>query len=158
MLYRNIAERGGPWLCADSLRAAITAGAHRGRLPVGLPIGAFFIGAIHGIAPQIAPQIGAILEIALITDANAASRCGTKLVNPGDKLADVLQSCGSPVAQASDGPVIRNNGVPRKGSQKTDVVVYGPNGGAYQYMLFINDELVRVDLRRDAPAGNILRW
>lgn len=144
MLYCNTPVRSGPWLCAESLRAAITAGAHRGRLPVGLPIGAFFIGAI--------------LEIALITDANAASRCGTKLVNPGDKLADVLQSCGSPVTQASDGPVIRNNGVPRKGSQKTDVVVYGPNGGAYQYMLFINDELVRVDLRREAPAGNILRW
>lgn len=106
----------------------------------------------------IKPSMALLFACMLITDANAASRCGTKLVNPGDKLADVLKSCGSPVAQASDGPVIRNNGVPRKGSQKADVVVYGPNGGAYQYMLFINDELVRVDLRREAPAGNILRW
>ena len=52
----------------------------------------------------------------------------------------------------------RNNGVPRKGSQKTDVVVYGPKGGAYQYMLFINDELIRVDVRRQAPSENILKW
>ena len=106
----------------------------------------------------IKPSMALLFACMLMTGANAASRCGTKLVNPGDKLADVLQLCGSPVARASDGPVIRNNGVPRKGSQKTDVVVYGPNGGAYQYMLFINDELVRVDLRREAPAGNILRW
>lgn len=103
-------------------------------------------------------SLGILLTCLLITNADAASRCGTRLVNPGDKLDDVLQSCGDPVAQASDGPVIRNNGVPRKGSQKTDVIVYGPNGGAYQYMLFINDELIRVDTRREAPTGNILKW
>ena len=105
----------------------------------------------------IKSSLGLLFACVLMSNADAASCCGTKLVNPGDKLDDVLQSCGSPLAQASDGPVIRNNGVPRKGSQKTDVIVYGPNGGAYQYMLFINDELIRVDVRREAPSGNILK-
>ncbi|WP_342214195.1 MULTISPECIES: DUF2845 domain-containing protein [unclassified Pseudomonas] len=98
------------------------------------------------------------LACLLIASADATSRCGTRLVNTGDTLDYVLQSCGKPLAQASNGPVIRNNGVPRKGSQKTDVIVYGPNGGAYQYMLFINDELIRVDVRREAPNGNVLKW
>ncbi|AIS16145.1 hypothetical protein LT40_01505 [Pseudomonas rhizosphaerae] len=106
----------------------------------------------------IKSSIGLLLACMLMPSADAASRCGTRLVNPGDKLDDVLQSCGRPVAQASDGPVVRNNGVPREGSQKTDVVVYGPRGGAYQYMLFINDELIKVDVRREAPTGNILKW
>lgn len=94
----------------------------------------------------------------LITSAQAASRCGMGLVNPGDKLEEVLHLCGNPVARASDGPIMSNNDVPRKNSQKTDVLVYGPNGGAYQYMLFINGELIRVDVRRKAPTGNILKW
>ena len=94
----------------------------------------------------------------LTTPADASSRCGTNLINPGNKLDDVLLLCGKPIAQASDGPATRNNGVPRKGSQKTDVIVYGPNGGAYQYLLFINDQLIKADVRREAPIGNILKW
>lgn len=94
----------------------------------------------------------------LTTPADASSRCGTKLITPSNKLNDVLLLCGKPIAQATDGPAIRNTGVPHKRSQKTDVIVYGPNGGAYQYMLFINDQLIKADVRRKAPTGNILKW
>jgi hypothetical protein len=108
---------------------------------------------------MLAKSLAAIFLIgSILNEASAATRCGSRLVNSGDKLENVLQTCGQPVAQASDGPVMRNNGVPRKGAQKTDVLVYGPNGGAYQYMLFINDKLIRVDTRRSEPSGNLLKW
>jgi hypothetical protein len=47
---------------------------------------------------------------------------------------------------------MRNNGVPRKGLQKTAVVVYGPRG-RHTNTLFINDEQIKVDVRREAPTG-----
>ncbi|WP_076017686.1 DUF2845 domain-containing protein [Pseudomonas sp. ATCC PTA-122608] len=108
---------------------------------------------------MLAQRLAAIVLLcSILNEASAASRCGAKLVNSGDTLENVLQTCGQPVAQDSDGPVMRNNGVPRKGAQKTEVLVYGPNGGAYQYMLFINDKLIRVDTRRNEPSGNLLKW
>lgn len=102
--------------------------------------------------------LAAITATFMIGHVSAAMRCGTKLVNVGDQIASVLQECGRPVVHQTAGPVMRNNGVPRKGSSKQDVVVYGPTGGAYQYLLFVNDELVRVDMRRSAPSGNVLDW
>jgi hypothetical protein len=98
------------------------------------------------------------LMCSILNEASATTRCGTRLVNSGDTLENVLQTCGQPVAEDSHGPVMQHNGVPRKGAQKTDVLVYGPNGGAYQYMLFINDKLIRVDTRRNEPSGNLLKW
>ena len=100
----------------------------------------------------------AIIATFVVEHVSAAMRCGTKLVSVGDQIADVLEECGRPVVHESNGPVLRSNGVPRKGSSKQDVVVYGPNGGAYQYLLFVNDELIRVDMRRSAPSGNVLKW
>ena len=102
--------------------------------------------------------LAAIIATFLVGNVSAAMRCGTKLINAGDQISDVIEECGRPVVHQSSGPVLRNNGVPRKGSSKQDVVVYGPKGGAYQYLLFVNDELVRVDMRRSAPSGNVLNW
>ena len=106
----------------------------------------------------VKPLVAMFLICSVLNEASATTRCGTNLINSGDTLENVLHTCGQPVAQDSDGPVMRNNGVPRKGAQKTDVLVYGPNGGAYQYMLFINDKLIRVDTRRNEPSGNLLKW
>lgn len=97
--------------------------------------------------------IAAMIATFWIGHVSAAMRCGTKLINVGDQIANVLEDCGRPIVHESDGPAMRNNGVPRKGSSKQDVVVYGPSGGAYQYLLFVNDELIRVDMRRSAPSG-----
>ena len=96
--------------------------------------------------------------IPIMGSAVAAMRCGTGLVNVGGKIADVLQACGQPVAQDAEGLALRNNGIPQKGSSKQDVLVYGPNGGSYQYLLFVNDELVRIDMRREAPGSDLLHW
>ncbi|MBD1597205.1 DUF2845 domain-containing protein [Pseudomonas typographi] len=104
------------------------------------------------------PRVMATALMAVALPAHASMRCGTRLINGGDRLAEVIQVCGSPVAQASQGPAHKGNGSPRRGAQKTDVLVYGPNGGAYQYLLFVNEELIRVDLRRQAPTGDLLRW
>lgn len=102
--------------------------------------------------------LAAIIATFFTGQVSATMRCGTKLVNVGDRIADVLEQCGRPLVHESAGPVKRTDGVPRKGSSKQDVIVYGPGGGAYQYLLFINDELIRVDMRRSAPSGNVLEW
>ncbi|MFF7706266.1 DUF2845 domain-containing protein [Pseudomonas sp. NPDC007930] len=83
------------------------------------------------------------------TAASATMRCGTHLINNGDALDEVLGVCGAPAKHTTEQPTLNRQN--RQQAQKTDVVVYGPNGGAYQYLLFVNDALVRVDLRRDAP-------
>lgn len=102
--------------------------------------------------------VGCLFLSLYLSPVEAASRCGRKLINLDTLLADVISVCGQPAAHASQAPALRANGVPRKGSAKTDVLVYGPSGGAWQYMLFRNEMLIRVDMRRKAPEGNLLKW
>lgn len=90
--------------------------------------------------------------------AQATLRCATRLIDIGDPLAKLIHVCGPPAKQASMGPVLKANGLPRKGSQKIDVMVYGPSGGAYRYLLFVNEVLTRVDWRRQPPANDLLQW
>ncbi|WP_225772586.1 DUF2845 domain-containing protein [Pseudomonas sp. Marseille-Q5115] len=97
-----------------------------------------------------------MVALACIPPAQASTRCGRELINPGARLDEVLSRCGPPAAQASQPPALCPNGVPRKGATKTDVLVYGPNGGAWKYWRFQNDVLIRVDTRREAPDGNLL--
>lgn len=95
--------------------------------------------------------IAAILGLMFASTANATLRCGTHLVSAGDPLQDVLSTCGAPTAHTTEGPTLRANGLPRKDAQKIDIVVYGPSGGAYQYLLFVSDKLVNVQMRRTPP-------
>jgi hypothetical protein len=58
-------------------------------------------------------------------------RCGTALVSEGAPMAEVLEKCGPPARQDSQGPGARprhNNGY--WNSAKISVWVYGPDGGA----------------------------
>lgn len=85
-------------------------------------------------------------------------RCGAKLAADGAALADVIESCGQPAARAEQGPALRSSGVPRKGADKLEVLVYGPRGGAWQYLLFRNGKLLKVEMRRQPPEGDLLKW
>ena len=75
-----------------------------------------------------------MLALASIPTAEASTRCGRELINPGARLDEVLSRCGQPAAQASQPPALR------------------PNGGAWKYWRFQNDVLIRVDTRREAPG------
>ncbi len=85
-------------------------------------------------------------------------RCGPALVAEGDTMAHISATCGPPLASASEGPALRPNGVPRWNAARISVWVYGPNGGAYQYLRFIDERLVEIDLRRQPPAAPLLPW
>jgi hypothetical protein len=83
-------------------------------------------------------------------------RCGTALVGEGAQMAEVLDKCGEPARQDSQGPVARplnNNGY--WNSAKISVWVYGPDGGAYQYLRFVDERLVRIEMRRKAPGASL---
>ena len=84
--------------------------------------------------------------------ANASTmRCGTSLINEGDPMGVVLEKCGTPLKQSSEGPATWANGVPRPNAAKITIWVYGPNGGSYRYLRFIDDKLVQVESKRSAP-------
>ncbi|WP_263262625.1 DUF2845 domain-containing protein [Pseudomonas sp. RIT-PI-S] len=90
--------------------------------------------------------------------AHATLRCGTGLVAEGDLMADITARCGAPIASASEGPALQPNGMPRLNAARISVWVYGPNGGGYQYLRFVDERLVEIELRRRPPNGPLLPW
>lgn len=90
-----------------------------------------------------------LLLVALASDVSATMRCGTALISNGDSASTVLQKCGAPDTQTSEGPALRANGVPYRDSAKVSHWVYGPRSGAYQHLRFIDDKLVSIETRRD---------
>lgn len=106
-----------------------------------------------------AALILALSGIAAMTSTAAASmRCGTRFVEVGAKMALVQDKCGQPTKVQSEGPAMRNNGVPRKGAAKITIWVYGPSGGSYQYLRFIDENLVEIQFRRSAPEESLFPY
>ncbi|GAB0062717.1 hypothetical protein B1F73_25345 [Pseudomonas syringae] len=80
---------------------------------------------------------------------NATMRCGTSLISEGDSMSTVLEKCGPPLRKSSEGPARRPNGVPKLNAATITIFVYGPNGGSYQYLRFIDDKLIEIDMKRE---------
>ena len=53
---------------------------------------------------------------------------------------------------------MRNNGIPKKGAAKITIWVYGPSGGSYRYLRFIDEDLVEIQLRRSAPQESLFPY
>lgn len=86
-------------------------------------------------------------------------RCGTALVGEGAQMAEVLDKCGQPPRQDSQGPASRPYGYNGYwNSAKISIWVYGPDGGAYQYLRFVDDRLVEIEMRRRAPGTSLFPW
>ncbi|WP_311968983.1 DUF2845 domain-containing protein [Pseudomonas baltica] len=107
-----------------------------------------------------AKDVLSILAAAMLLttqQADAGSmRCGTALVSEDTPMAEVLEKCGPPARQDSEGPVARpktNNGY--WNSAKISIWVYGPDGGAYQYLRFVDERLVSIEMSRKAPGQNL---
>ena len=97
----------------------------------------------------------AVLVFSLQAQAGSM-RCGTALVSEDIPMAEVLEKCGPPVRQDSQGPVARprnNNGY--WNSAKISIWVYGPDGGAYQYLRFVDERLVNIEMSREAPGASL---
>jgi hypothetical protein len=82
-------------------------------------------------------------------DASATMRCGTSLIYDGDSAQTVREKCGAPDKETSEGPALRANGVPNRNAAKVSHWVYGPQGGAYHHLRFIDDKLVSIETRRN---------
>lgn len=87
--------------------------------------------------------------LALSTSSEASSmRCGTSIVVEGDTMQQVLDKCGPPDSKEVWQPKLRVNGVPEKGAAKLEFWIYGPSGGVYRKLRFIDDRLVQVEMER----------
>lgn len=90
------------------------------------------------------------LAILLFADAASATmRCGTALISLGDTADVVRQKCGAPDSSVDQMPALRSNGVPKLGTAKVSLWVYGPRNGARQHLRFIEDKLVEIETKRD---------
>jgi hypothetical protein len=100
---------------------------------------------------QIILKVARLMTFAMLIyagNAKATMRCGTSLINLGDAVQLVLAKCGEPAKKTSEGPALRNNGVPKMNAAKISLWVYGPHGGSYRYLRFIDDKLVSIEIRR----------
>jgi hypothetical protein len=87
--------------------------------------------------------------LVLSTSSEASSmRCGTSIVAEGDTMQQVLEKCGPPNSKEVWQPKLRVNGVPEKGAAKLEFWTYGPSGGVYRKLRFIDDRLVQVEMER----------
>lgn len=89
------------------------------------------------------------LTFATLFEASASERCGTSIIHEGDLMAQVLKKCGEPERRSAEGPAMRANGVPRRNAATISEFVYGPANGAYRYLHFIDEKLIRIEMRRD---------
>lgn len=92
------------------------------------------------------------LGLAILLFANTAEatmRCGTALISLGDTADVVRQKCGAPESSVDQMPALRSNGVPKLGTAKVSLWVYGPRNGAKQHLRFIEDKLVEIETKRD---------
>lgn len=80
--------------------------------------------------------------------AGGTMRCGSALVSLGESAQVVRLKCGEPDTESSEGPALRNNGVPRRNAAKIMDWKYGPHHGMYQQLRFIDDKLVSIQSRR----------
>ena len=81
--------------------------------------------------------------------ADATMRCGTALISLGDTADVVRQKCGAPESSVDQMPALRSNWVPKLGTAKVSLWVYGPRNGAKQHLRFIEDKLVEIETKRD---------
>lgn len=97
----------------------------------------------------------ALLLVTLPAQAGSM-RCGTALVSEDTPMAEVLEKCGPPARQDSQGPIARPNHYNGYwNSAKISIWVYGPDGGAYQYLRFVDERLVSIEMSRKAPGQNL---
>ena len=82
------------------------------------------------------------------TSSLASMRCGTSLVEEGDSSAEVLRKCGQPSSKQVITPATGQNGRPFKNAVMVENWKYGPDGGMYRTLRFIDGKLVEISTSR----------
>lgn len=82
----------------------------------------------------------------LLTNGAYAFRCGTKIVEPGDKTFEVLQKCGEPVLKEVVGYRLNKT---KDIEFEIKEWVYGPRGGSYYFLTFHGTTLINVESRKE---------
>jgi hypothetical protein len=72
-------------------------------------------------------------------------RCGSQLINVGDRSSEVLQKCGEPVSRDLLG---YKRSADRREEFQVEEWTYGPNGGMYQYLRFEGNRLKQITSKR----------
>lgn len=93
------------------------------------------------------PVLGLIALLCLSTAAHASTmRCGTNLINVGDRAFEVEQRCGAParldLVGYTGGPYARHE-------LKIEEWVYGPTSGMLYILTFEGSRLTRIETRRN---------
>ncbi|MCY1290196.1 hypothetical protein D9M70_393320 [compost metagenome] len=61
-------------------------------------------------------------------------------------MQQVQDKCGNPNSRDVWQPKLRVNGVPEKGAAKVEFWRYGPDGGVFRKLRFVDDRLVQVEI------------
>jgi hypothetical protein len=87
-----------------------------------------------------------ILAVTLLAAPHAFGfRCGTQLVNIGDKIFEVSSKCGEPVSKETVGYTLKND----RRELEIKEWIYGPWNGVYYYLTFHGTDLIDIEQRRD---------
>src|SRR5262245_8312710 len=89
------------------------------------------------------------LTLSAVNAEASTMRCGSGLINLGDSTSKVLETCGPPADKQVTDPARLNNGVPKKGAVREEHWRYGPEGGVYRNLHFIEDKLVQINTSMD---------
>lgn len=112
----------------------------------------YFIVALKkrvNMTPSVFSAVIIVLAVLWACPAKATMRCGSALISVGDLAEDIRHKCGAANKESSEGPALKNNGVPKVNSAKISVWVYGPRNGAYHYLRFIDEKLITIHMRRN---------
>ena len=89
-----------------------------------------------------------VMSLTLVAGQASASdtlRCGSQLVNVGDRSSEVLQKCGEPVSRDALGYKRSAN---RREEFQVEEWTYGPSNGMYQYLRFEGNRLREITSKR----------
>ena len=86
-----------------------------------------------------------LLTNAAVAQAASTLRCGSKLINEGDRAFEVERKCGVPVQRDLVGYTGNHYG---EREMVIEEWVYGPNNGMLSILTFQGNRLVRIETKR----------
>ena len=90
-------------------------------------------------------MMSVVVFIFMMPTDGSAFRCGSHLVNTGDKSFEVSQKCGEPISKETVGYTVKGD----RRELEIKEWIYGPWNGQYYYLTFHGTTLVQIESRKD---------
>ena len=90
-----------------------------------------------------------LLALLVSTPGMASMRCGSGLINEGQSMQEVLDTCGPPVGRQVSPAARKPNGYLQPGAVDVARWVYGPTNGMFRILRFIDGRLVQIESQRE---------